>query len=98
MGGLGARYLDETMPLSHGILGQETNGAGGIFKAFRTIEADKPIVDDMKRLCPDAWLINFTNPAGMVTEALINRLGWAKTIGLCNILLVNIRLVPRHLV
>lgn len=85
VGGLGARYLDETIPLSHGVLGQETNGAGGIFKAFRTIEAYKPIVDDMKRLCPDAWLINFTNPAGMVTEALINRLRWAKTIGLCNI-------------
>lgn len=85
VGQLPARYLDETIPLSHGVLGQETNGAGGIFKAFRTIEAYKSIVKDMKELCPDAWLINFTNPAGIVTEALINRLGWEKTIGLCNI-------------
>lgn len=85
VGQLPARYLDETIPLSHGVLGQETNGAGGIFKAFRTIEAYKFIVADMKELCPDAWLINFTNPAGMVTEALINHLGWKKTIGLCNI-------------
>ncbi|WP_438832556.1 6-phospho-beta-glucosidase [Streptococcus pluranimalium] len=85
VGGLDARYLDESIPLSHGILGQETNGAGGIFKAFRTIEAYKPIIEDMRKLCPNAWLINFTNPAGMVTEALINHLGWSKTIGLCNI-------------
>ncbi|MDY4761500.1 family 4 glycosyl hydrolase [Streptococcus thoraltensis] len=85
VGGLNARYLDESIPLSRGIIGQETNGAGGIFKAFRTIEAYKSIIADMKEFCPDAWLINFTNPAGMVTEALINRLDWKKTIGLCNI-------------
>nr|WP_099091446.1 6-phospho-beta-glucosidase [Streptococcus halotolerans] len=85
VGGLDARYLDESIPLSRGIIGQETNGAGGLFKAFRTVEAYKSIVSDMKTFCPDAWLINFTNPAGMVTEALINRLGWKKTIGLCNI-------------
>ncbi|MEQ9809311.1 6-phospho-beta-glucosidase [Streptococcus jiangjianxini] len=85
VGGLDARYLDESIPLSMGIIGQETNGAGGIFKAFRTIVDYKSIIADMKELCPEAWLINFTNPAGMVTEALINRLGWKKTIGLCNI-------------
>lgn len=85
VGQLDARILDESIPLKYGMLGQETNGAGGIFKAFRTIEAYKPIIEDMKELCPDAWLINFTNPAGIVTEALINRLGWGKTIGVCNI-------------
>lgn len=74
VGQLQARYIDETVPLSHGLLGQETNGVGGIFKAFRTIEAYKGIVADMKELCPDAWLINFTNPAGIVTEAIVNEL------------------------
>ena len=44
------------------MLGQETNGAGGIFKAFRTIPVILGVVEDMKELCPDAWLINFTNP------------------------------------
>ncbi|MGY3725480.1 6-phospho-beta-glucosidase [Granulicatella balaenopterae] len=85
VGQLDARVLDESIPLSRGILGQETNGAGGIFKAFRTIQAYKEIIDDMKELCPDAWLVNFTNPAGIVTEALINQLGWKKSIGVCNI-------------
>ncbi|HEL2298373.1 TPA: 6-phospho-beta-glucosidase [Streptococcus suis] len=85
VGQLQARYIDETIPLSHGLLGQETNGAGGIFKAFRTIEAYKGIIADMKELCPDAWLINFTNPAGIVTEAIVNELQWNRVIGLCNI-------------
>lgn len=85
VGQLPARYLDETIPLSYGMLGQETNGAGGIFKAFRTIEAYKGIIKDMKDLCPNAWLINFTNPAGIVTEAIANELHWKKVIGLCNI-------------
>lgn len=85
VGQLAARYLDETLPLSYGMIGQETNGAGGIFKAFRTIEAYKGIIADMKEVCPDAWLINFTNPAGMVTEVIRNYLGWEKVIGLCNI-------------
>lgn len=43
------------------------------------------IIDDMRELCPDAWLINFTNPSGMVTEAAIKKFGWKKTIGLCNV-------------
>ena len=71
VGQLQARILDERIPLSHGIIGQETNGAGGMFKAFRTIPVILDIVEDMKKLCPDAWLINFTNPAGMVTEAVL---------------------------
>lgn len=64
---------------------QETNGAGGIFKAFRTIPVIGQIIDDMRELCPDAWLINFTNPSGMVTEAAIKKFGWKRTIGLCNV-------------
>lgn len=85
VGLLDARILDERIPLSHGMIGQETNGAGGIFKALRTIPVILDIVEDMKELCPDAWLINFTNPAGMVTEAVLRYGNWDKVVGLCNI-------------
>ncbi|TFJ45445.1 6-phospho-beta-glucosidase [Carnobacterium divergens] len=85
VGLLNARIKDERIPLSHGVLGQETNGAGGMFKAFRTIPVILDIIKDMEELCPDAWLVNFTNPAGMVTEAAIKHGGWKKTAGLCNV-------------
>lgn len=85
VGLLDARILDERIPLSHGLIGQETNGAGGIFKALRTIPVILDIVEDMKTLCPNAWLINFTNPAGMVTEAVLRYGNWDKVVGLCNI-------------
>lgn len=85
VGLLNARVKDERIPLSHGVLGQETNGAGGIFKAFRTIPVILEIIEDMKVQCPDAWLVNFTNPAGMVTEAAIKHGGWERTVGLCNV-------------
>ena len=85
VGLLDARIKDERIPLYYGMLGQETNGAGGMFKAFRTIPVILSIIEDMKELCPDAWLINFTNPSGMVTEAAIKWGGWKKTVGLCNV-------------
>ena len=85
VGLLEARIKDERIPDLHGMLGQETNGAGGIFKAFRTIPVIGQIIEDMRELCPDAWLINFTNPSGMITEAAIKHFGWKKTIGLCNV-------------
>lgn len=85
VGLLDARIKDERIPLSHGIIGQETNGAGGIFKAFRTIPVILDIIDDMRELCKDAWLVNFTNPSGMVTEAAIKYGGWDRTVGLCNL-------------
>ena len=85
VGLLDARIKDERIPSSYGMLGQETNGAGGIFKAFRTIPVILDIVKDMKELCPEAWLINFTNPSGMVTEAIIKYGKWKKCIGLCNV-------------
>ena len=85
VGRLYARIKDERIPFSYGMLGQETNGAGGIFKAFRTIPVILDIVNDMKELCPNAWLINFTNPSGMVTEAIIKHGKWKKCIGLCNV-------------
>lgn len=85
VGLLNARIKDERIPFSYGMLGQETNGAGGIFKALRTIPVILGIVEDMKELCPDAWLVNFTNPSGMVTEAVMKYGKWDKVIGLCNV-------------
>lgn len=85
VGLLDARIKDERIPLSHGILGQETNGAGGMFKAFRTVPVILEIVEEMKELCPEAWLINFTNPAGMVTEAVLRYGDFDKVVGLCNV-------------
>lgn len=85
VGLLEARVKDERIPGSYGMLGQETNGAGGIFKAFRTVPVILDIVKDMKELCPNAWLINFTNPSGMITEAIKTYGKWDKVIGLCNV-------------
>lgn len=85
VGQLNAREKDERIPLSHGVIGQETNGAGGMFKAFRTIPVILDIDKDMAELCPNAWLINFSNPAGMVTEALLKYGINKKVIGLCNV-------------
>lgn len=85
IGRLPARIKDERIPLSHGMIGQETNGAGGMFKAFRTIPVILDIVKDIQELCPNAWLINFTNPAGMVTEAIYRHTTFKKAIGLCNV-------------
>ena len=85
VGLLDARIRDERIPLSFGYIGQETNGAGGMMKAFRTIPVILDIIKDMKELCPNAWLVNFTNPSGIVTEAAIKVGGWKRTIGLCNV-------------
>ncbi|MGL4826917.1 MAG: 6-phospho-beta-glucosidase [Vibrionaceae bacterium] len=85
VGQLAARALDEKIPLSHGLLGQETNGAGGLFKGLRTIPVIFDIIEDVKKLCPDAWVINFTNPAGMVTEAVHRHTDFKRFIGVCNI-------------
>lgn len=85
VGQLDARIKDEKIPLSHGVIGQETNGAGGLFKALRTIPVILDIVKDIKELCPNAWLINFTNPAGIVSEAVLRYTDFKKYIGLCNV-------------
>ena len=53
--------MDERIPLSHGYLGQETNGAGGLFKGLRTIPVIFDIINDVEAICPNAWVINFTN-------------------------------------
>lgn len=83
VGCLDARIRDEKIPLRYGLLGQETTGAGGFMKAMRTIPVMKRIADLMEELCPNAFLINFTNPSGLVTEMLLNYTH-VKAIGLCN--------------
>ncbi|XRG77686.1 6-phospho-beta-glucosidase [Rossellomorea sp. GAMAL-10_SWC] len=85
VGLLDARAKDERIPLKYGVLGQETNGPGGLFKGLRTIPVILDIVKDMKDLCPNAWLVNFTNPAGMVTEAVLRYTDYRKVVGLCNV-------------
>ncbi|EAD1521545.1 TPA: 6-phospho-beta-glucosidase [Listeria monocytogenes] len=84
VGLLDARVKDERIPNSYGVVGQETNGPGGMFKGLRTIPVILDICKDMERLCPDAWLINFANPAGMVTEAVLRYSNQKKVVGLCN--------------
>lgn len=85
VGLLDARIKDERIPISHGLIGQETNGAGGMFKALRTIPVLFDIIKDIKELCPDAWLINFTNPVGIVMEAILRYANFKKVVGLCNV-------------
>lgn len=84
VGGLAARHLDESIPLTLGLIGQETTGAGGFGKALRTIPVILEITRDMEELCPEAWLINFTNPSGIITTA-VKKHSRIKCIGLCNI-------------
>lgn len=79
-----ARIRDEKIPLRYNLIGQETTGAGGFAKAQRTIPVILDICKDMEELCPKAWLINFTNPSGIVTEAVLKH-SKIKAIGLCNV-------------
>ena len=83
VGGLAARAHDELVPMRHGIIGQETVGAGGIAYALRTIPVARRIARTIGEVAPDAWVINFTNPAGMVTEALRADLG-ERVVGICD--------------
>ncbi|MGN6379229.1 MAG: 6-phospho-beta-glucosidase [Gaiellales bacterium] len=84
VGGLAARLNDETIPPRFGCLGQETTGAGGFAKGLRTVPVVLDIAEDMARLGGDgAWLLDFTNPAGLVTQALSDH--GHRAIGLCNI-------------
>jgi 6-phospho-beta-glucosidase len=82
-GGTAGRVADERVARDLGVLGQETTGAGGISYALRTIPHMMDLARLMKEHCPEAWLINFTNPAGMVTEALLPLLG-GRVIGICD--------------
>ncbi|MER5923815.1 6-phospho-beta-glucosidase [Streptomyces mirabilis] len=83
VGGLEGRADDERVALAEGVLGQETVGAGGIAYGLRTVPVAVDIAQRVARLAPDAWVINFTNPAGLVTEAMSRHLG-DRVIGICD--------------
>ncbi|MHC5258416.1 6-phospho-beta-glucosidase [Streptomyces sp. UC4497] len=83
VGGQAARNQDETWPLECGCVGQETTGAGGLAKAMRTVPVVLDIAERVRRANPDAWIIDFTNPVGIVTRALLQ--AGHKAVGLCNV-------------
>jgi 6-phospho-beta-glucosidase len=79
-GGLAARHLDESIPLKHGVVGQETAGPGGFLMALRSV----PVLLDIAAAAdPDAWIVNYTNPTNVVTDAVARHTG-ARIIGLCD--------------
>ena len=84
VGGQAARRVDETLPLRFGTIGQETTGAGGFAKALRTVPVVLDIAERVgRRATPDAWIVDFTNPVGIVTQALLDE--GHRAIGLCNV-------------
>ncbi|MFF3329489.1 6-phospho-beta-glucosidase [Streptomyces sp. NPDC002888] len=83
VGGQAAREQDETWPLECGCVGQETTGAGGLAKALRTVPVVLDIAERVRRTNPDAWIIDFTNPVGIVTRALLQ--AGHRAVGLCNV-------------
>ena len=83
VGGQAARNEDETWPLECGCVGQETTGAGGLAKALRTVPVVLDLAEQVRRAAPDAWIIDFTNPVGIVTRALLQE--GHRAVGLCNV-------------
>jgi len=83
VGGQAARHVDETLPLECGCVGQETTGAGGLAKALRTVPVVLDIAERVASLAPDAWIVDFTNPVGIVTRALLD--AGHRAVGLCNV-------------
>ncbi|MBC7274775.1 MAG: 6-phospho-beta-glucosidase [Streptomyces sp.] len=83
VGGQAARERDETWPLECGCVGQETTGAGGLAKALRTVPVVLDIAERVRRANPEAWIIDFTNPVGIVTRALLH--AGHRAVGLCNV-------------
>lgn len=96
VGKLPARAKDEKIPLKYGLIGQETCGMGGMFKGFRTIPVMLNIVKLMEKCCPNAWLINFSNPSGLIAHALLNHTN-VKMMGLCNVPINMIDGIKRRL-
>jgi 6-phospho-beta-glucosidase len=82
VGGNTARINDEKIPMKYGLIGQETTGAGGFMKGLRTIPVMLDIAHDVEKYSPDAWIINYTNPTGLVAEA-VNKYSQARIAGLC---------------
>ncbi len=83
VGGQAARHVDETLPPTCGCVGQETTGAGGLAKALRTVPVVLDIAERVAALAPDAWIVDFTNPVGIVTRALLD--AGHRAVGLCNV-------------
>jgi 6-phospho-beta-glucosidase len=83
IGGQAARLVDETLPNRFGLIGQETTGPGGFAKALRTVPVVLGIADRVAALAPDAWIVDFTNPVGIVTRALLD--AGHRAVGLCNV-------------
>ncbi|MEZ0071005.1 6-phospho-beta-glucosidase [Planotetraspora sp. GP83] len=83
VGGQAARNVDETLPLECGCVGQETTGAGGLAKALRTVPVVLDIAEKVRTHAPGAWIVDFTNPVGIVTKALLDE--GHRAIGLCNV-------------
>jgi 6-phospho-beta-glucosidase len=86
VGGQGARRVDESVPLACGCIGQETTGFGGLAKALRTVPVVLDIAERARTLSPDAWIVDFTNPVGIVTKALLDE--GHKAVGLCSAAMV----------
>ena len=97
VGGLAGRARDERIPMRYGIPGQETTGPGGFAMGLRSIPVALDMARRTARLSPSAWVMNFTNPSGMVTEALMRHVPEVHTVGLCNIPLHLKRGVARAL-
>ncbi|WP_203218293.1 6-phospho-beta-glucosidase [Nocardia brasiliensis] len=95
VGGQAARTEDETWPLECGCVGQETTGAGGLAKALRTVPVVLELAEHIRRANPDAWIIDFTNPVGIVTRAL--QTAGHKAVGLCNVAIDFQRKFAAHL-
>ena len=84
VGGQGARFSDETIPPRFGCIGQETTGPGGFAKALRTVPVVLELAEETaRRGAPDAWFVDFTNPTGLVTQALLDE--GHRALGLCNV-------------
>lgn len=83
-GGLSGRVADEKIPLAYGLIGQETTGMGGMANALRALPIVERYVDLARRHSNQAWIINFTNPSGLLTEFMLNYLDYERCIGLCN--------------
>src|SRR5260221_1404042 len=96
VGGMAARAQDEHIPLKYGVIGQETTGPGGFAKALRTVPEVLSIAHKMETLAPDAFLVNFTNPSGLVTEA-VSRHSKIRVLGLCNVPINMLHSVAEHL-
>jgi 6-phospho-beta-glucosidase len=84
VGGIEGRILDEKVALEHNVIGQETTGPGGFAMAMRTIPVLFKYIQIMKKVCPDAWLINFANPSGLITEAVTTQHLWDHIVGICD--------------